>query len=160
MVMELDIQPMKASTVANHGRPRIRGWPPRLVLGCKMTKSVGYSHESTKMTKSSITPSGLMVEQSTNSKIVGVGQTCILSCNNYVVSIGIILISAPKSTNTWGIGVWPILIVIVGFSGSPYLMGGVFPNISSDKSPTTCTMRGSLGFLLGLLILRSLTVLA
>jgi hypothetical protein len=60
--------------VANHGHPRIRGWPPRLDLGCNTTKSAGYSHESTEITKSSITPSGLMVERSTNSRTVGVGQ--------------------------------------------------------------------------------------
>jgi hypothetical protein len=60
--MEPDMQPMKASIVANHGHPRIRGWPPKQVLGCKTTKSAGYSHESTEMTKSSITPSGLIVE--------------------------------------------------------------------------------------------------
>ena len=73
MVMEPDMQPMKPSTVANHGHPRIRGWPLRRDLGCKKTKSAGYSHESTEINKSSITPSGLMVEKSTNSKIVGVG---------------------------------------------------------------------------------------
>jgi hypothetical protein len=91
---------MKVSTVANHGRPRIRGWPPRLDLGCNMTKSIGYSHESIEITKSSITPSGLMVERSTNSRIVGVGQICVPSCSNCVVSIGMMLISAPKSTST------------------------------------------------------------
>jgi hypothetical protein len=53
---------MKVSAIANHGHPRIKGWPPRLDLGCNMTKSAGYSHESTEITKSSITPSGLMVE--------------------------------------------------------------------------------------------------
>jgi hypothetical protein len=58
--------------MANHGHPRIRGWPPRLDLGCNTTKSVGYSHESTEITKSSITPFGLMVERSANSRTVGV----------------------------------------------------------------------------------------
>jgi hypothetical protein len=158
--MEPDLQPMKASAIANHGHPRIRGWPPRWDLGCKMTKSAGYSHESTEMTKSSITPSGLMVERSTNSRIVGVGHICVLSCNKYIVSIGMMLIVAPKSTSTCGIDVCPILTVTVGFPGSPYLIGGVLPNISSEKSPTTCTVRGSLGFHPGFLIQRSLTVLA
>jgi hypothetical protein len=151
---------MKESVVANHGLPRIRGWPPRWVLGCNTTKSVGYSHESTEITRLLITPYGLIVERSTNSKIVGVGQTCVLICSNCVVSIGIMLIVAPKSTNTWGINVYPILTVTVGFHGSPYLIGGVLPKISSDNSPTTCTMRGSLGFLPGFLIQRSLTVFA
>jgi hypothetical protein len=68
------------------------------------------------------------------------------------------LIAAPKSTNKWGINACPILTVNVGFPRSPYLIGGVFPNISSDNSPTTCIVRGPLGFLLGLLIQRSLIV--
>ena len=61
--MEPDLQPMKASAVANHGRPKIRGWPPRLDLGCKTTKSTGYSHESTEITKSdhsTIRPEGVI----------------------------------------------------------------------------------------------------
>jgi hypothetical protein len=160
MVIELDLQRMKASAVANHGLPRMRGWPPIRVLVCKTTKSAGYSHESTQMTKSTITSFGLMVERSTNSKTVGVGRTCIMSCSNCVVFIVTILIVAPKSTNRWGIDVYPILTVTLGFPGSPYLIGGVLPKISLDKSPTTCTVRGSLGFLSGLLIQRSLTVLA
>jgi hypothetical protein len=91
---------MKASVVASHGHPRIRGWPPRLDLGCNMKKYVGYSHESTEITKSSITPSGLMVERSANSRTVGLGQIFVLSCSNCIVSIGMMLIAAPKSTST------------------------------------------------------------
>jgi len=60
--MEPNLQPIKASTISNHGYPRIRGCPPRQVLGFQMIKSAGYSHETTEMTKSSITPSVLMVE--------------------------------------------------------------------------------------------------
>jgi hypothetical protein len=86
--------------VVNHGRPRIRGWPPRLDLGCNTKKSAGYSHESTEITKSSIAPSGLMVERSTNSRTVGVGQIFVPSCSNYVVPIGMMLIATPKSTST------------------------------------------------------------
>jgi hypothetical protein len=86
--------------VANHGRPKIRGWPPRLDLGCNTTKSAGYSHESTEITKSLITPFGLMVERSANSRTVRVGQIFVPSCSNCVVSIGMMLIAAPKSTST------------------------------------------------------------
>jgi hypothetical protein len=83
-----------------------------------------------------------------------------MSCNNCVVSIGIMLIVSPKLNNTWEINVCPIFTVTVGFPGLPYLIGGVLPNISSENSPTTCTVRGSLGFFQGRLIQRSLTVFA
>jgi hypothetical protein len=149
MVIEPAIQPIKESTVSNHGIPIIRVWPPRQVLGYNMTKSTIYSHELTKINRSSITPSGLIVERSTNYKTIGVGQTCVLICRNCVISIGVMLIAAPKSTNTWGRNVCPILTMTVGFPGSPHLIGGVLPSISLDNYPTMCTVRGSLGFLPG-----------
>lgn len=130
MVIDMDLQLMKASTVANQGFPNIKGWPPSRVLGCKTTKSSGYSQESTEITMSSITPSGLMVDWSGNSRIVRVGQTYFPSCNNCFVSICMMLIAAPKSTNTSRIIIWPIFTVSVGLLGQPYLIGGVFPSIS------------------------------
>jgi hypothetical protein len=50
---------MKASVVAYHGLPRIRGCPPKLDLGCRIIKSTGYSHESIETMTSSTTPLGL-----------------------------------------------------------------------------------------------------
>jgi hypothetical protein len=100
MVIETYRQPMKASAMDNHVHTRNRGWPPRLYLGCNMTKSAGYSHESTEITKSSITPFGLIVERSANSRTVGVGQIFVSSCSNCVFYIRMMLITAPKSTST------------------------------------------------------------
>ena len=68
MVIDTDRQLMQASAVANQGLPRISGCPPSYDLGCKTKKSVGYSQESTEMTRSSKIPSGLMVDLSSSSK--------------------------------------------------------------------------------------------
>lgn len=48
--LSYDLHPIKASIVASHGLPGMIGYPPRLALGCKMIKSVGYSQESSVMT--------------------------------------------------------------------------------------------------------------
>ena len=73
MVIDPDRQLMQESFVANQGIPRISGCPPRCDLGCKTKKSTGYSQESTKMMRSSKILSGLMVDLSACSKMVGVG---------------------------------------------------------------------------------------
>jgi hypothetical protein len=82
-----------------------------------------------------MTPSGLIVDQSTNSRIVGVSLTSFCNCSNYKVSRVMILIAAPRSTRTRGIIVFPICTVMVWWPGSPYLTGGVLPDISQTSLP-------------------------
>ena len=73
MVIDPDQLLMQASAVANKGLPRISWCPPSYDLGFKTKKSVGYSHESTETTMSSNIPSGLIVDLSASSRMVGVG---------------------------------------------------------------------------------------
>ena len=159
MVIYPDRQLMQASAVANQGLPRINGCPPSCNLGCKTKKSARYSHESTEMTRSSRIPSGLMVDLSTSSKTVGVGLR-LVSSSFLIVLIVMTLIATPKSTSLLGICVCPICIVTVGFPGSSYLANKVFHVINADNFPMTWTVGGSLGFLPGLFVHRSRTVLA
>ena len=63
---------MKASVVASHGIPRINGFPPKLFLGVKIIKSIGYSQKSKDTYISSNTPSSLITYLSTNCNSVGV----------------------------------------------------------------------------------------
>ena len=145
---------MQASAMANQGLPRINGCPPSCDFGCNTKKSAGYSHESTEMTRSSRIPSGLMVDLSTNSKMVGVG-LILVSPIFFTVSIVMTLIAAPKSTSTLGICVCPICTVTVGFLGSSYLVTRVFTVINVDNFPMTWIVAGSLGFLLSFFVHRS-----
>lgn len=50
--------------MANHGLPKIVGYPPIVALGERIMKSVGYSHESRVTIISSTIPSSLIVELS------------------------------------------------------------------------------------------------
>ena len=99
IVMEHDLHLMYASVVAIHSLPKINRCPPSYDLGCKTTKYVGYSHESTETTTSSTTPYGLMVDLSDISRIVGVGLR-LASPSCFKVSKVITIIDAPKSTKT------------------------------------------------------------
>lgn len=60
--------------MANHGLPRIKGWPPRFVFGYKIRKSTGYLYESKEIMISSSIPSGTNLYLFASSKIVVVGQ--------------------------------------------------------------------------------------
>ena len=97
IVMDLDLQLMYASVVASHGLPKINGCLPSCELGCKTTKSAGYSHESTETTTSSTTPSLMQVDLSAISSMVGVG-LILASLIYFKVSIVITFIDVPKST--------------------------------------------------------------
>ena len=145
---------MQASVVANQGLPRISGCPPSYELGCKTKKSTRYSHESTETMRSSKIPSGLIVDLSASSRMVGVGRR-LVSPSFRTISMVITLIAAPRSTNTFSIYVFPICTVIVGFPGSSYLARRVFPIISSNSFPMAWTVGRSLGFLPGFLTHRS-----
>ena len=68
IIMLPDLHPIKASAVANHGLPKIRGCPPKFVFGCKIRKSTGYSHESKETMISSNIPSGTTLDLSASSK--------------------------------------------------------------------------------------------
>ena len=70
--MSPDLQPMKASALANQGLPIINGCPPKLFLGVKTTKSIGYSIESKDTQTYSNTPSCLITDLSANCNKVGV----------------------------------------------------------------------------------------
>ena len=63
-----------ASTVAIHGLPNTTGCPLDADLGYKTKKSMGYSHESRDTISSSNTPSGLILDRSASSSMVGVGR--------------------------------------------------------------------------------------
>ena len=71
IVMDRNLQLMYASVVAIQGLPNINGCPPNYDFSCKTRKYVGKSHESTDTTTLSTTPSGLMVDLSSISKMVG-----------------------------------------------------------------------------------------
>ena len=136
MVIDLDRQLMQASAIASQGLPRINGCPPSYDLGCKTKKSVGYCLESNELTRSSKIPSGLIVDLSASSKMVGVGLR-LVSPSFHTVSMVMTLIDAPKSIGTLGICVLPICTLTVGFPGSSYLDKRVFPIINSYNFPMT-----------------------
>ena len=149
---------MQASVVANQDLPKISRCPPSCELGCKTKKLVGYSHESTKMTRSSKIPLGLIVDLSPSYKMVGVGKRLVIP-SFHIVSMDITLIATPRSTSTFSICVFLICTVTVGFLGSSYLARRVFPIINLDSFPKTWTMGGSLGFLPGFLTHKYQTIL-
>lgn len=91
-----DLHPMKAYVVANHGLPRIKGWPPRFVFGCKIRKSTRYSHESKETMMSSNIPFGTTVDLFVSSKIVVVGQI-LVNFKYFIVSVVMTFIVVPKS---------------------------------------------------------------
>ena len=136
MVIDPDRQLMQASVVDNQGLPRINGCPPSCELGCKTKNLAGYSQESTKITRSSKIPSGLIVDLFASSKKIGVG-LILVSPSFLIVSMVMMLIVVPKSTGTLGICVLPICTVIVGFPGLSYLAKRVFPIINLDNFPMT-----------------------
>ena len=68
MVIDPDRQLMQALAVANQGLPRFNECPPSYDLGFKTKKLVGYSQDSTEITRSSNIPSGLIVDLSASSK--------------------------------------------------------------------------------------------
>lgn len=70
MIIFLDLHPIKAYVVANHGCPRINGYLPRLGLGCKTMKFAGYSHESIVMNKSSMIPFFFTIDISSSCRTV------------------------------------------------------------------------------------------
>ena len=90
---------MYASIVAIHGLPKINGCPPSCDLGYKTTKPVGYSHESTETSRSSTIHSGLIVDLSSISSMVGVGLR-LVNPSFFKVSMVITFIEGPKPTKT------------------------------------------------------------
>ena len=86
--------------MANHGRPRIRGWPPSLYFGCNTRKSTGHSQEAMEITTSLRIPSGQIVDLSTSAKIVGVDRR-FFNPRSFKVSLVIMLMVAPKYTKVF-----------------------------------------------------------
>ena len=86
-------------------------------------KSTGYSQEASVIMTSSKLPAGLMIDLSTNSIMVWVGDLNWLIWSFYIVSKGITLIVAPKSMSVFGKEIPLISTVTTRFPGSLYLYG-------------------------------------
>ena len=86
--------------MANHGRPRIRGWPPSLDFGCSTRKLTRYSEEGMEITTSSRIPFGQIVDLSASSKIVG-GDRKFFNPRSFKVSLVIILMATLQSTRVF-----------------------------------------------------------
>jgi len=151
IVISLDLGPIYASVVASHGLPRMRGSPPRLDLGYKTMKSMGYSQESTEITTYSRIPFGFIVDRSASCKTVGV-EHMFDRFNFSMVALVITLIPAPKLINVLGIKVFFVWTSTIGLPVSTYLVIKIFPNIRSANRPMTWIVWGSLFFLPGFLI--------
>ena len=146
MVIDPNRQLMQASVVASQGIHRISECPPSCDLGYKTKKLVGYSHNSTKPTRSSKIPSGLIVDMSANSRMVGVGLRFV-NPHFCIVYIVITLMATPRYNSTFGIYVFPIFTMTLGFPRSSYLARRFFPIINLDSFPMTWTVGGSPGFI-------------
>src|SRR5271168_3871311 len=154
-----DLQLMKVSAVASQGLPKMRGCPPKLLLGVKIMKSTGYSQESKETEMSSNTPSGLIIERSTSCNKVGVKRRLgSFSCS--IVCLLIMLIAAPKSIKVFGISTPLIVVLTIGLPGSTYFCIVNFPIMISAIFPTRWILLVSLGFLPDLLRLNSFIVFA
>jgi len=95
MVISLDLHRMKASVVANHGLRRITERPSMLVLGWINRKYTGYLQKSKVTSVSSRTPTGLTLNLSKSSSIMGVGQR-VFKCNVSMVKMVMIFIASLK----------------------------------------------------------------
>ena len=93
--------PMYAFVVASHGLPSINGCPSRPPFGLMMSKSVGYSQESTEMDISCNVPTGRTIDRSANYNIIVVGSK-ELKPRVLQVSIVRMLMVSPKSTSVLG----------------------------------------------------------
>lgn len=132
IIMFLGLQPMNASVVANHGLPKISGYPARLAFGCKAMKSEGHSHESNAMTKFSMIPLGFTVDLFANYKTIGVGLR-LANRSSCIVSLVMTLKAIPKSIKVFLIRVPFILTSTTGFLGFVYLGTIIFPSIMSAR---------------------------
>ena len=159
MYISPDLQLMKASVVASQGLPKMSGCPPKLLLGVKSMKSIGYSQESKETEISSNTPSGLIIDLFVSYSKVGVKRRLgSLSCS--IVYLLIMFIVAPKSIKVFGISIPFICVLTIGLPGSTYFCILIFPIMISAIFPTGWILLVSLGFLPGLLRLNSFIVFA
>ena len=69
MVISPSLHPIKVLAVANHGLPRIIGYPLEGSFDSTTMKSIGYSHDANDTKMSSRTPAGFTVVQSVSSRI-------------------------------------------------------------------------------------------
>ena len=69
-----DLQLIKVSVVSNYDLLNIKGCLPRFYFGRKENKFLGYSHESSETVISSNTPLCLILDLSTSSSTMGVGE--------------------------------------------------------------------------------------
>jgi hypothetical protein len=159
IVIFLDLQPMKASTVANHSLPRIKGCPPRLVLGCMTLKYIRYSHDSSETFTSSKIPSSLSLDRPVSSNIVGVGRIFgslnWFNCYNFIT-----FMVSPKSIRVFVMGVPLINIVTTRFPGSTYFSTMISEDTRLENFPTTWIVGGSFFHLPRFLMHKSITILA
>lgn len=131
-----DLHPMKASAMANHGLPRIKGWPPKLVFGCKIIKSTGYSQESKETIMYSSIPSGTTLDLSASSKLAVVGQI-FDSFKYFIVSIVMTFIAASRSINVLRNEKLLIEMVTIGIPGSIYFSIVMFADTRLANLPMT-----------------------
>ena len=120
IVISPSLHPIKPFAVANHGIPKIIGYPLEGYFDSMTINSTGYSHESTNTIMSSRTPAGFTVVWSSSSKMEAVG---CRNCPNYKASktmVVIISIVDPKSINVFYIEVLFIITVTTGAPGSVY----------------------------------------
>lgn len=114
MYMVSDLQPIKASTVANQGLFRTTGCPPDVDLGFRIKKSTGYSQDSMNIVSSSSTPSGFIFDLSVDSSIVVVGRIFGMLSSLMVCKV-MTFMASPISMRVFGIYVHLIHTVTIGF---------------------------------------------
>jgi len=145
--------------MANHGLPKIRGFPPKFVFGCKMRKSARYSHESKETIISSSIPSGTTLDLSANSRTIEV-DLMLFKCRYFIVSIVITFITPPKSISIFQTEKLFIKIVTTGIPGSIYFSIVVLVDMRLANFPITWIVVGSFFFLPVFLMHNSFIVLA
>jgi hypothetical protein len=102
--------------MVSQGLPKIKGYPPKEVLGCRIVKSAGYSHESTEITTSSMMPFGLIVYMSASWSTVGVSLR-LVSPEASMVSHFIKLMVAQRPINVFLMSVLLICTLTIELLG-------------------------------------------
>ena len=120
IVISPSLHPIKAFVVANHGLPKIIGFPLEGSFDSTTIKSTGYSHEATDTKMSSRTPTGFTVVRSASSRMEGVGRRNYPNCKTYKTTVVIMLIADPKLINVFSMVMLFIIGVTTGAPGFVY----------------------------------------
>lgn len=119
MAICLDLQSIRALTVANHGHPKIMGCRPEVDLGAMTKKLTIYSQESKERITSSNTPIGLTLDWSPNYRTIRVGVR-LGKCNISMVTVVIIFTTTPWSINVFSMGTYLTWVVTTRLPGLIY----------------------------------------